>query len=98
MRLLIASPQHFYREIAMHQYQDLISIFNNCFFQKYNTLLIKGGDEPLYLPADENREHHSLFFANEFFASALHECSHWLIAGEERRNQIDFGYWYIPDG
>lgn len=82
----------------MHQYQDLITIFNHCFFETYNTQLIKGTDEPLYLPADENRPHHSLFFAYGFFASALHECSHWLIAGENRRKQVDFGYWYEPDG
>lgn len=82
----------------MHRYQDLITIFNDCFFEKYNTLLIKGTDEPLYVPADENTPHNSLFFAHGFFASALHECSHWLIAGDKRRTLVDFGYWYIPDG
>lgn len=82
----------------MHHYQDLITLFNHCFFEKYNTLLVKGNDEPLYLPADEKRPHHELFFAHGFFASALHECSHWLIAGEKRRKEVDFGYWYVPDG
>ena len=83
-----------------HHYEDLISIFNGCFLETYNTQLVKGIDEPLYLPADEkeNRPHHSLFFAHGFFASALHECSHWLIAGEHRRTLVDFGYWYVPDG
>lgn len=82
----------------MHQYQDLITIFNNCFFEKYNTVLVKGSDEPIYLPADENQPQHTIFFAYGFFASALHECSHWLIAGEKRRMLVDFGYWYEPDG
>lgn len=82
----------------MHQYQDLINIFNHCFFEKYNTLLIKGEDEPIYLPANDNQPHNAIFFAYGFFASALHECSHWLIAGEKRRTQVDFGYWYAPDG
>lgn len=82
----------------MHQYQDLISIFNECFFEKYNTQLVKGEDEPIYLPADEHRPYHAIFFAHGFFSSALHECSHWLIAGPERRKQVDFGYWYAPDG
>lgn len=82
----------------MHQYQDLITLFNQCFLEKYNTLLVKGNDEPLYLPADEDRPHNMLFFAHGFFASALHETSHWLIAGEQRRKQVDFGYWYVPDG
>lgn len=83
---------------SMHLYQDLITIFNNCFFEKYNTQLVKGEDEPLYLPADENRPYNAIYFAHGFFASALHECSHWLIAGADRRKQVDFGYWYIPDG
>ena len=82
----------------MHQYQDLINIFNQCFEEKYKTRLVKGEDEPIYLPANENSSYHALFFAHGFFSSALHECSHWLIAGKERRKQIDFGYWYVPDG
>lgn len=82
----------------MHQYQDLITIFNRCFEDKYNTKLVKGEDEPLYLPANESQPHNILFFAYGYFASALHECSHWLIAGDERRKLVDFGYWYVPDG
>lgn len=82
----------------MHQYQDLITIFNDCYESKYNTRLVKGDDEPIYLPADENRPFHAIFFAHGFFSSALHECAHWLIAGKERRKQVDFGYWYVPDG
>lgn len=82
----------------MHHYQELIKIFNNCFFEKYNTLLVKGEDEPIYLPADENTPHNSVIFAHGFFASALHESAHWLIAGEQRRKLVDFGYWYEPDG
>ena len=82
----------------MHHYPDLITIFNNCFLEKYNTQLLKGSDEPLYLPADNTLKHHTIYFAHGFFASALHECSHWFIAGAERRKQVDFGYWYAPDG
>lgn len=82
----------------MHRYQDLITIFNACFAEMYNTRLVKGGEEPIYLPADEQRPYHAIFFAHGFFSSALHECSHWLIAGEQRRKLIDFGYWYAPDG
>lgn len=82
----------------VHRYQDLIKIFNDCFLDDYNTRLVKGGDEPLYLPADESRSYNAIFFAHGFFSSALHECSHWLIAGPERRKQVDFGYWYAPDG
>ncbi len=86
------------RRLKVHQYQDLITLFNQCFKEEYNTQLVKGDDEPIYLPADENRPYHALFFARGFFSSALHECAHWLIAGEKRRLQVDFGYWYVPDG
>ena len=82
----------------MHDCHDLIDIFKQCFFDEYNTLLVKGTDEPLYLPVDNEREHNMLIFAHGFFASALHETAHWLIAGSNRRKQVDFGYWYIPDG
>ncbi|WP_426760080.1 elongation factor P hydroxylase, partial [Pseudomonas aeruginosa] len=82
----------------VHHVEDLISIFNYCFENDYNTRLVRGGDEPIYLPADDQRPYHALFFAHGFFSSALHECAHWLIAGEERRKLVDFGYWYAPDG
>ncbi|KTC66315.1 transporting ATPase (plasmid) [Legionella adelaidensis] len=82
----------------MHHYQDLIKLFNTCFAKTHNTRLVKGGEEPLYMPANENCAYHSIIFAHGFFSSALHECAHWFIAGEERRKLIDYGYWYVPDG
>ncbi|MGL5334849.1 MAG: elongation factor P hydroxylase [Enterovibrio sp.] len=81
-----------------HQYQDLITIFNDLFLEQYETKLELGGDEPIYLPKDEQHPHHRIIFARGFFASALHEIAHWLIAGKERRLLEDFGYWYHPDG
>ena len=65
---------------------------------EYQTQLVKGEDEPIYLPADENEPYHRIIFAHGFYASALHEISHWLVAGPERRLLEDFGYWYEPDG
>ncbi|WP_373996115.1 elongation factor P hydroxylase [Cobetia sp. 5-11-6-3] len=41
---------------------------------------------------------HRLYLARGFFSSALHEVSHWCIAGPERRLKEDYGYWYAPDG
>ncbi len=81
-----------------HHYQQLIDLFNGCFEEEYNTRLVKGGDEPMYCPADNTRSYHAIFFAHGFFSSALHECAHWFIAGPARRLQEDFGYWYQPDG
>ncbi len=50
------------------------------------------------MPADETRPFNTVVFAHGFFSSALHECAHWLIAGEARRTLADYGYWYVPDG
>ncbi len=77
---------------------ELIRLFNRLFRHGYNTLLERGDDEPIYLPADADNPHHRVIFAHGFFASALHEIAHWCVAGAERRKQVDFGYWYKPDG
>lgn len=81
-----------------HHYQQLIDIFDECFSQEFNTRLIKGDDEPIYLPADEQEDFNRILFAHGYYASALHEISHWCVAGEARRKLVDFGYWYCPDG
>lgn len=39
-----------------------------------------------------------MIFAHGFYASALHEIAHWCVAGARRRELVDFGYWYKPDG
>ena len=84
--------------MLIHHPDDLIRIFNHCFQNSYQTQLAYGQDEPIYLPADDNLLYHTIFFAHGFFSSALHECAHWLIAGEKRRLLVDYGYWYMPDG
>lgn len=81
-----------------HKNDDIIAIFNRCFLESYNTELILGGDEPIYLPADADNPHHRVIFARGYFASALHEIAHWCIAGPKRRLLEDYGYWYEPDG
>jgi len=81
---------------------QLIQIFNQIFIASNKTRLdyCQSEDqvEPIYLPADDYFPHHRILFAHGFFASALHEISHWCIAGEARRLLVDFGYWYEPDG
>ena len=76
---------------------DLVDLFNHLFSATENTVLIGGNDEPYYLPASTSQSCHQLMFTKDYFASALHEISHWCIAGPERRLQKDFGYWYKPD-
>ena len=82
----------------IHDIDDLILLFDGVFADRYRTRLVRGEDEPIYLPADGRHDHHRIVFAHGFFASALHEISHWCIAGEKRRQLEDYGYWYEPDG
>lgn len=74
----------------------LISLFNTLFAHQH-VILVRGAGEPEYFPAKDNQPAH-IEFAHGFFQSALHECSHFFIAGERRRQLSDFGYWYAPDG
>lgn len=73
-------------------------VFDECFARRWNTRLVGGADEPVYKPADTGDESHTLYYRLDYFASALHEAAHWCIAGERRRLQPDFGYWYAPEG
>lgn len=87
-----------------HSITDLAALFAQCFYDEFNTRLIKGNDEPIYLPAEQSdigipaQSYAQVVFAHGYFASGLHETSHWCLAGEVRRKKIDFGYWYCPDG
>lgn len=83
----------------IHRSEDLIALFDACFYKTHQTRLIKGTDEPLYKPSqDSGQTYHAIIFAHGFFSSALHECAHWFIAGPARRLLEDYGYWYEPDG
>ncbi|MBY6031904.1 elongation factor P hydroxylase [Marinobacter daepoensis] len=81
-----------------HNPDDLIMLFNDLFRESYRTVLVRGSEEPEYLPASKPEGVAQVVFAHGFFASALHEMAHWCIAGEHRRTQYDYGYWYCPDG
>ncbi len=78
--------------------RDLIRIFDGLFRERYRTVLVRGEDEPLYLPRSDGFPYHRVIFAHGYFASALHEVAHWCIAGPRRRRLVDYGYWYKPDG
>ncbi|PRB81956.1 elongation factor P hydroxylase [Pseudomonas sp. MYb185] len=81
-----------------HDCQDLIRLFAGCFAAQYNTRLVGGAAEPIYLPADAQESMHRIVFTRDYYRSALHEIAHWCVAGEARRQLVDFGYWYAPDG
>ncbi|GGF53684.1 elongation factor P hydroxylase [Alteromonas lipolytica] len=76
----------------------LMALFDATFSRDFNTRLIRGGHEPVYLPATAQTPYHQVVFAHGYFSSALHEIAHWCIAGEQRRLLEDYGYWYCPDG
>lgn len=79
------------------QQVDWLILHFNTWFSHHNVKLIKGEDEPEYFPA-QNQTPARIQFAHGFFNSALHEISHWSIAGQKRRRLPDLGYWYAPDG
>ncbi|MCM2970904.1 elongation factor P hydroxylase [Larsenimonas suaedae] len=81
-----------------HDPTELMALFDGLFADTFQTRLVFGADEPLYLPANTSCTYHRIMFAHGYFSSALHEISHWCIAGAERRLKEDYGYWYIPDG
>lgn len=81
-----------------HDVNQLMALFNKAFIQTENTQLIKGNDEPIYLPKNESCPFNQIIFAHGYFSSALHEVAHWCIAGKARRELEDYGYWYEPDG
>ncbi|KEF32122.1 Putative transporting ATPase [Marinobacter nitratireducens] len=73
-------------------------LFNDLFREEYRTILVKGSDEPEYIPVSDPGGMAKVVFAHGYYASALHEISHWCIAGAHRRTLHDYGYWYCPDG
>ncbi|MFT6269671.1 MAG: elongation factor P hydroxylase [Alphaproteobacteria bacterium] len=77
---------------------DLQSIFSLCFSEYFNAQLQGNALEPLYTPANAKQTANTIFYRHDYFSSALHEIAHWCIAGNKRREQIDYGYWYAPDG
>ncbi|WP_374254782.1 elongation factor P hydroxylase [Acinetobacter brisouii] len=76
---------------------DWLILHFNQWFSHHNVILFKGENEPEYFPATDH-EPAKIQFAHGFFNSALHEISHWTIAGAKRRLLPDLGYWYAPDG
>lgn len=86
---------------------NIIHLFNQCFEHTEHTILQGDADEPLYQPSPHKSDtpNHTeashpniIYFTKDYTSSALHEIAHWTLAGKERRTQIDYGYWYEPDG
>ncbi len=78
--------------------ETVLEVFHLLFETPYRTLLSGGGAEPLYRPAASPEGFHRIIFTRDYLSSALHEVAHWCLAGPQRREQEDYGYWYAPDG
>jgi len=96
----------------------IVELFEQLFRQPFQTRLLGGAAEPIYIPAGYQVDQdtvaelaateaagipeldacHRLYFRYDYLSSALHESAHWCIAGEKRREKLDYGYWYSPDG
>ena len=91
----------------------LVDLFDRCFFESgqtfENTCVVTGASEPFFVPANQETEFSSgvaisaapyarIFSRLDYPASVLHEVAHWCVAGPARRNLLDYGYWYEPDG
>lgn len=73
----------------------IAATFNRTFVSSHRTVLMLGGDEPLYLPATASQC--AVIVSNrDYPASALHEVAHWCLASARRRQLVDYGYWYEP--
>jgi elongation factor P hydroxylase len=82
--------------------EQICTVFNACFADDQNpdarARMVRGGDEPLYMPATRARPIAEIVYARGLAQSCLHEAAHWLRAGAARRRLVDYGYWYAPDG
>lgn len=78
------------------QLRAIEQIFSELFSTPYKTHITGGADEPFYRAAATSQDCHLLYYRGDYPASALHEIAHWCIAGEQRRQLDDFGYWYEP--
>ena len=75
--------------------QEITNLFHRIFKENYKTIIVKGEYEPFYKAAKSDCAFHEIIYANDSLSSLLHELSHWFIAGNARRMQDDYGYWYL---
>ncbi|MDH3980977.1 MAG: elongation factor P hydroxylase [Gammaproteobacteria bacterium] len=74
-----------------------LNALNDSVLNHYRTRIIGGFAEPFYKAATGDA-FAEIRFTHDYERSALHELGHWCVAGEQRREQDDYGYWYAPDG
>ncbi len=80
----------------MNPLDTIDKAFTQSLGARYPVRLVGGFEEPLYLPATDDRAA-EIRFRSDYPSSALHEVAHWCLAGEHRRALEDYGYWYEAD-
>ena len=65
---------------------------------EFNTRLIKGDDEPIYLPADAEVPYNKNRLRSWLLCQRHPRDFALVYCREARRELVDFGYWYCPDG
>ncbi|MFT5038974.1 MAG: elongation factor P hydroxylase, partial [Flavobacteriaceae bacterium] len=61
--------------MACKKLQLITSLFSTEFEASFNTILVGGADEPLYLPATMESRFCRIFYRQDFVSSALHEIA-----------------------
>jgi len=82
----------------MNLLSRLEACFNEGVGELYATRLQGGAPEPYYEAFNKAMGCSVIWYRDDYVRSALHELAHWSVAGQERRKQDDYGYWYAPDG
>ena len=80
----------------MNPLDTIDKAFTQSLGARYPVRLVGGFEEPLYLPATDDRAA-EIRFRSDYPSSALHEVAHWCLAGARRRALEDYGYWYEAD-
>ena len=80
----------------MNPLDTIDKAFTQSLSARYPVRLVGGFEEPLYLPATDDRAA-EIRFRSDYPSSALHEVAHWCLAGARRRALEDYGYWYEAD-
>tara|TARA_B100000446_G_scaffold42376_2_gene38081 strand:- start:38203 stop:38796 length:594 start_codon:yes stop_codon:yes gene_type:complete len=86
------------KSVTPLNHRELCDVFHECFSDSHQTRVKGGGSEPIYRPKSDTQDHHLIVYSHDYAASALHEIAHWCVAGDQRRQLEDYGYWYAPDG
>lgn len=73
------------------------AILKQLFETTFEVLIVGGADEPFYQAAT-NQSPAIIYYKNNYPRSLLHEMAHYCLAGQQRRQLDDYGYWYAPCG